>query len=215
MKKIISFLTSLSVLSTISTMIVSCTESYADCFDQNGKNITDKGSDQKQWNDLIWGISIAIITLPKAKISNATIFQTMNNKTSNELSENYFYTFEKNNWDFNYNFTFLITTYDSIDKDVINEMQTNELADKNPGIYLFLNLPTININNIENEPEIDFQFLFMIKDTSGKIIGNNNNDWFYWYDCNMISILPNNTEFFFNLKEKILQERVVTNFYGE
>jgi len=48
MKKIISFLTSLSVLSTISTMIVSCTESYADCFDQNGKNITDKGSDQKQ-----------------------------------------------------------------------------------------------------------------------------------------------------------------------
>jgi len=42
-------------------------------------------------------MSISIITLPKAKIPNATIFQAMNNKTSNELSENYFYTFEKNN----------------------------------------------------------------------------------------------------------------------
>lgn len=196
-------------------MIVSCAETYTACFDQNGNNITDKGSDQKQWNDLIWRISIAIIILPKAKIPNATTFQMMNNKTSNELSKNYFYTFEKNNWEFNYNFTFLITTYDSINKNVINQMQINELADKDPGIYLFLNLPTIEINNIENEPEIDFQFLFMIKDSSGKIIGNNNNDWFYWYDCHMISILPNNTESFLNLKEKAVQKRVVTNFYSQ
>lgn len=214
MKKIISFLTSLSVLSTSSTMIVSCTESYADCFDQNGKNVTDKGSDQKQWNDLIL-MPIIMATLLKEKIPNATIFQAMNNKTSNELSKNYFYSYQNNYWSPNYDFTFLITTYDSIDKDVINEMQTNELADKNPGIYLFLNLPTIDISNIENEPEIDFQFLFMIKETSGKIIGNNNNNWFYWYDYKANSILPNNTEYFFNFKEYILQERVVTNFYGE
>lgn len=213
MKKIISFLTSLALLSTTSTMIVSCTETYADCFDQNGNNVTDKGSDQKQWIDLI-GMPLIMATLPNAKVPTATIFQTMNNKSLDELNENYFYSDKGIHWNPNYHFTFLITTYDSINKDIINQMQTNELADKNPGIYLFLNLPVIDINNIENEPEIDFQFLFMIKDISGKIIGNNNNDWFYWYDCNMTNILPNNTESFFNLKAKIFQERVVTNFYN-
>ncbi len=213
MKKIISFLTSLSLLSTTSTMIVSCAETYADCFDQNGNNITDKGSDQKQWIDL-FGILFMTVSVPRAKVPNATIFQEMNNKSLNDLYENYFNQF-KSKWNFNYDFIFLITNYNSINKDVINQMQTNELADKNPGIYLFLNLPTIDINNIENEPEIDFQFLFMIKDISGNIIGNNNNDWFYWYDCNMIRILPNSPEFFLNLKEKVFQKRVITNFYTE
>lgn len=214
MKKIISFLASLSLLSTSSTLVVSCTEIYGDCFDQNGNNVTDKGSDQKQWNELIW-MPLVMTTLQKEKITDASIFQTMNNKNSDELSKNYLFTNAQNEtWKFNYNFTFLITTYNSINKDVISQMQ-NDLINKNSGIYLFLNLPRIDINNIENEQEIDFQFLFMIKDKVGNIIGNNNNSWFYWYDCNMINILPNNTEFFFNLKEKLSQERVVTNFYSE
>jgi len=39
---------------------------------------------------------IIMATLPKEKIPNATIFQAMNNKTSNELSENYFYSYQNN-----------------------------------------------------------------------------------------------------------------------
>ncbi|MCL6429123.1 hypothetical protein LT335_00685 [Spiroplasma sp. JKS002669] len=210
MKKIISFLTSLSVLSTSSTMIISCTESYADCFDQNGKNVTDKGSDQKQWSDLTL-MQIKMLTLSKSKIPDASTFQTMNNKSLVELNEKYFSQII-NKWNFNYDFTFLITNYHSIDRDVIGQMQTNKLADKNPGIYLFLNLPTIDINNIENEPEINFQFLFMIKETSGKIIGNNNNNWFYWVDLNIEKSLPNNNDLFFNFnKVKTNEQRVVTN----
>lgn len=216
MKRLISFLASLSLLITSSTMIVSCNNTswvISDAFDENNNNMTDKDSDHKQWFDIDL-INISMISLSKKVFPDSVSFQQINDKSSNDLFENYF-GFSKNDfWQFNYDFTFLITNYDSINKDVIGQIQTNNLADKDAGIYLFLNLPAITIDNIQNETDIDFQFLFMIKDSSGNIINNSNNNWFYWYDWNVINQPSNNSEYFFNFKDlKSNKKRIVTNFY--
>lgn len=214
MRKLIAFLSSLALITSNSSIIMACQREviYNDCFDEEWNNVTDKGSDNKQWLDIAY-IRIFFFYLNNKIFPDSSSFYQINNKTSDELTRNYLKDPEGQPIEedlFNNNFTFLITNYGSIDNSVIAAMKANQLADKESGTYLFLNFPEIDITNIKNESNIDFQFIFIIKDSEGAIKNNTNNNWFYWHDWKTTNISPD--EYFFNLEIGTSYQRVVTKY---
>lgn len=213
MRKLITFLSTLSLVGSTATTVMACERSVIlyDCFDENGNNVTTKDYDVDQALDISY-IKIFLLSLDNTIFSNSESFYQMNNKTSQELVTNYFKGPEGQDLEGNFihNFTFLITNYDSIDGNVIEKMK-EDLADKEVGMYVFLNLPGIDVANIKNETTINFQALFMIK-KEDKIIGNKNNDWFYWFDWKTEND-PKNNQYLLNLTITEQTNRVVTNFH--
>lgn len=214
MKRFLSLLSVFSFIASTSTLAVGCQTEVInnDCFDEDWNNITDKDSDSTQWVDIAT-IRVFMLYLNKSIFPDSNSFyQLMNNKNSTQLIEECFRGPEGEliEGGFSYDFTLLITNYKSIDKDVVGKMQ-EDLARKTSGMYLFLNLPEIDITDIANEPEINFQFTFMIKNSDGSIIGNQNNNWFYWYDWETTNSQTAD-KYLLNLALGTAYERVVTKY---
>lgn len=227
MKKIISILAALGLVATSSETVIACSvpsdynpENDADfVYDQDGNKISRDIQNTEQDYD-IWGVWTLLFNLDIETFPNSeSFYNNLNEHKSSELN-NYLpketdkpdlYTHK-----FDTDFKLIITNYDSLSNKIMNKIYDERLKSLDDGNFLILNLVDADLNNIQNEREIDAEFIYLTKQNNN-IVCDNDKNYFFWSDQQFINSKEEGGYSFvenalFYLIPMDTETKVITNF---